>query len=315
MPFAIEQFDLSEYDLVLSSSHAVAKGVLTGPDQLHVCMCYTPIRYAWDFQHQYLRELGLDKGVKGFVIRYLLHKMRIWDHRTSNGVDQFIGISNYISKRIKKVYACDSVVIYPPVDTHFFRFNEDKEDFYITVSRMVPYKRMELIVEAFANMPDKKLIVIGEGPSYNTVSAKATSNIQILGYQPPEVLADLLQKAKAFVFAAEEDFGIAPLEAQSCGTPVIAYGKGGVTETVIDEQSEKCTGLFFDKQEVSSICEAIEKFEAMPVPIKPSACRENALRFSQERFRRELKSFITSQTQDPAEVPLKVASKLYRVSP
>ena len=314
MPLAIEQFDLSQYDLVLSSSHAVAKGVLTGPDQLHICMCYTPIRYAWDFQHQYLQESGLDKGIKGFVARYLLHRIRMWDHRTSNGVDNFIAISKYISRRIKKVYSCDSTVIYPPVDTHFFQYEENKEDYYITVSRLVPYKRVDLIVEAFTKMPDKQLVVIGEGPSSASISAIATSNIQLQGFKNQETLAYLLKNAKAFIFAAEEDFGIAPLEAQSCGTPVIAYGRGGVTETIIGECSEKCTGVFFDKQEASSICDAIKKFESMSTPIKPSVCRENALRFSQERFRREFKSFIQSKLNITAEQQQLAPNKLYGVN-
>ncbi len=183
MPLAIEQIDVSKHDVVLSSSHAVAKGVLTGPDQLHISYVHSPIRYAWDLQHQYLKEAKLDKGLKGLLAKYLLHKIRMWDVRTSNGVDHFIANSKFISRRVKKVYGRDADVIYPPVEVERFDFNDNKEDFYLTASRMVPYKRMDLIVEAFANMPDKRLVVIGDGSEMPKVKKKAASNIEILGYQ------------------------------------------------------------------------------------------------------------------------------------
>lgn len=172
MPLAIEQIDVSKHDVVLSSSHAVAKGVLTGPDQLHISYVHSPIRYAWDLQHQYLKEAKLDKGLKGLLAKYLLHKIRMWDVRTSNGVDHFIANSKFISRRVKKVYGRDADVIYPPVEVERFDFNDNKEDFYLTASRMVPYKRMDLIVEAFANMPDKKLVVIGDGSEMPKVKKK-----------------------------------------------------------------------------------------------------------------------------------------------
>ncbi|HEY5939663.1 MAG TPA: glycosyltransferase, partial [Gemmatimonadales bacterium] len=232
MPFAVEQFDLSTYDLVISSSHAVAKGVLTGPDQLHICMCYSPMRYAWDLQDQYLRESGLDRGAKGMATRWLLHRLRLWDARTADGVDRFIAISNFIARRIWKSYRRESTVIYPPVDVDSLTPGGSREDFYVTASRMVPYKRIDLIVEAFAAMPGKRLVVIGDGPEERRIRGRAGSNVTLLGRQPFEVLHDHLRRARAFVFAAEEDFGIAPLEAQACGTPVIAYGKGGVLETL-----------------------------------------------------------------------------------
>ncbi len=227
MPLAVEQFDLSGYDLVISSSHAVAKGVLTGPDQLHLCMCYSPIRYAWDLQHQYLRESGLDRGLKGWMAKALLHYIRLWDTRTANGVDGFIAISGYIARRIRKAYRRESTVLYPPVDVADFPLRREKEDFYVTASRMVPYKKVDLIVEAFSSMPDKRLVVIGDGPDLAKVRAKAGPNVELLGFASADVLRDHLQRARAFVFAAEEDFGIAPLEAQACGTPVIACGRCG----------------------------------------------------------------------------------------
>lgn len=292
MPLAVEQFDLSGYDIVISSSHAVAKGVLTGPDQLHLCMCYSPIRYAWDLQHQYLHESGLDKGLKGLIAKWMLHKIRLWDCRTANGVDGFIAISDFIKRRIRKVYRREAEVIYPPVDVEGFSLNEAKEDFYLTASRMVPYKKIDLIVEAFSQMPDKKLVVIGDGPDYEKVKAKTKGNVTLLGYQPFGVLKDCMQRSKAFVFAAEEDFGIAPLEAQACGTPVIAFGKGGALETIRGLDSERPTGVFFNEQSMEAIIRSVEIFEEVRDKIRPQNCRENALRFSPERFRAEFASFV-----------------------
>ncbi len=232
MPLAVEQFDLTGYELVISSSHAVAKGVLVGPDQLHICLCHSPIRYAWDLQGQYLKESNLDTGVKSYMVRWLLHRMRIWDFRSASGVDFFVAVSKFISRRIKKTYRRESHVIYPPVDIEKFQLKVDKEDFYLASSRLVPYKKIPLIIEAFNSMPDKKLIVIGDGPDAERCKRLAGNNVVFMGYQSTEVLKDHMQRAKAFVFAAEEDFGIIPVEAQACGTPVIAFGKGGALETI-----------------------------------------------------------------------------------
>jgi glycosyltransferase involved in cell wall biosynthesis len=289
MPLAIEQLDLSAYDVILSSSHAVAKGVLTGPDQVHICMCYSPIRYAWDLQHQYLQESGLNHGLKGWVAKYILHKLRIWDLRTAHGVDQFIAISHFVARRIQKVYRRDSVVIYPPVAIDDFELAENKEDFYLTASRLVPYKKVELIVRSFANMPNKRLIVIGDGPDFDKIAKMATPNVSMMGYQSHAVLRSHLQKARAFIFAAEEDFGIAPLEAQACGTPVIAYGKGGALETICGSHDQRPrTGVFFQEQTVTSLCDAIERFEGLSPPISTQACRSQAEQFSPARFREQL---------------------------
>jgi glycosyltransferase involved in cell wall biosynthesis len=286
MPLAIEQFDLRGYDLVISSSHAVAKGVITGPDQLHICYCHSPMRYAWNLQHQYLKESGLERGVKSWMARALLHYLRLWDSRTANGVDLFITNSRYIARRILKVYRRQAEVIYPPVDVEAFTLRQDKEDFYLTASRMVPYKRIDLIVEAFSQMPDRRLVVIGDGPEMPKVRAKAGPNVTLLGYQPFEVLRDYMQRARAFVFAAEEDFGIVPVEAQACGTPVIAFGKGGVVETVVAGE----TGIFFQDQNVPSLIRAVEEFEKLS--FDPLRVRKNAERFSSERFRREFAALI-----------------------
>ncbi|VUS35583.1 glycosyltransferase family 4 protein [Klebsiella pasteurii] len=292
MPLAIEQLDMSGHDVILSSSHAVAKGVLTGPDQLHISYVHSPIRYAWDLQHQYLRESGLSKGLKGLVAKYLLHKIRVWDYRTANGVDHFIANSKFISRRIHKVYGRSSDVIYPPVDVKNFTLNENKEDYYFTASRLVPYKRIDLIVDAFNEMPDKKLVVIGDGSEMDKIKSKAKKNIEILGYQPNNIMQEHMKNAKAFVFAAEEDFGITPVEAQACGTPVIAFGKGGVLETINSIENIKPTGLFFEKQNPEFIVESVKKFESMQDVFEPIECRRNAEKFSEERFRNEINAYV-----------------------
>jgi glycosyltransferase involved in cell wall biosynthesis len=298
MPLAVEQFDLSSYDIVISSSHAVAKGVLTGPDQLHLCMCYSPIRYAWDLQHQYLRESGLDHGLKGWLAKWLLHRIRLWDIRTANGVDIFIAISHFIERRIRKVYRRESHVIYPPVNIAAFVPSENKSNFYLTASRLVPYKRVDLIVDAFASMPDKRLVVIGDGPDFKKLKAKAGSNVELLGYQSFDVLRDHMQRARAFIFAAEEDFGIAPLEAQACGTPVIAFGKGGALETIRGLDADQPTGIFFAEQTASSIQSAINQFELNLARITVSSCRKNAERFSPERFNGEFQELVMQSWSD-----------------
>lgn len=289
MPLAIEQLDLSGYDLVISSSHAVAKGVITGPDQLHLCYIHTPLRYAWDLQEQYLHAAGLDHGPLSAVARRMLSGLRQWDRNSAMGVDAFAANSQFIARRVWKAYRREATVIYPPVDVDRFVPGPPKEDFYLTASRLTPYKNVELIVRAFAQMPDRRLVVIGDGPQMRTIRQSATPNVIILGYQPTQVLVEYMQKARAFIFAAEEDFGIVPVEAQACGTPVIAFGRGGATETVIDGQ----TGLLFDEQTIASLSDAVKRFETMT--LYPEACRENALRFSPDRFRHEFTTFVDSE--------------------
>jgi glycosyltransferase involved in cell wall biosynthesis len=291
MPFAVEQFDLSSYDVVISNSHAVAKGVLTAGDQLHICYCYTPMRYAWELQHQYLAEAHLDAGLKSLVARWMLHKSRLWDLRTSNSVDQFVACSHYIARRIQKAYRRDSVVIYPNVAVNDFALCEAKSDYYVTCSRMVPYKKINLIVETFASMPKRKLIVIGDGPQYNELLALASPNVTLLGSQPHNVLVHHLQHAKAFIFAAEEDFGIAPIEAQACGTPVLAYGKGGATETVIDG----VTGYLFDEQTPESISKVVDRFERSADRFRPSDIRKHACTFSEAVFKEKFYDLVMGQ--------------------
>lgn len=297
MPLAIEQLDLSGFDIVISSSHAVAKGVLTGPDQIHVSYVHSPIRYAWDLQHQYLRESDLDTSAKGWVAKLILHYLRLWDGRTANGVDHFVANSEFIARRIAKVYRRESQVIYPPVDTEAFTLQTKKKPFYLTASRLVPYKRVPLIVEAFAKMPEHKLVVVGDGPDFERLKSLASPNIELLGYQSSEVLQRYMQEAKAFVFAAEEDFGITLVEAQACGTPVIAFGKGGALETVRGlgadmRDAHAPTGVFFESQTVESICDAVARFEKHREYVSPAACRQNAERFSVARFAREIESYV-----------------------
>lgn len=285
MPLAIEQLDVSAYDVVISSSHAVAKGILTGPDQVHISYVHSPIRYAWDLQHQYLQQSKLTNGPKSAMARLILHYIRNWDIRTSNSVDGFVANSGFIARRIKKVYQRDSKVIFPPVDVDAFSLCTDKDDFYLTASRMVPYKKIDLIVEAFARMPERKLVVIGDGPDMQKIRAKAGANVEIMGYQPFKVLKEKMSRAKAFVFAAEEDFGISVVEAQACGTPVIAYGKGGALETVRDLSETRPTGMFFDEQNAESIIAALARFDDHVTCFSPIDCRANAEQFSAAHFR------------------------------
>lgn len=298
MPIAIEQLDLSEYDIIISSSHAVAKGIITGPNQIHISYVHSPIRYAWDLQHQYLKEANLIKGIKSLFAKIILHYIRSWDYRTSNGVDIFIGNSNFICKRIKKVYNRDAITIYPPVAVQKFNNElkyEDKKDYYITASRLVPYKKIDLIAKAFTKMPDKKLIIIGDGPDRNKILniASQFSNITYLGYQDDKILRKKIAEARAFVFAAEEDFGIIPVEAQAAGTPVIAFGKGGALETVIDLESESNgTGVFFKEQTIESICDAINRFENKLNLISKKNLEKNASKFDETEFKRKIASVV-----------------------
>jgi glycosyltransferase involved in cell wall biosynthesis len=287
MPYAIEQFDLNEYDLIISSSHAVAKGALTRSDQLHISYVHTPIRYAWDLQHQYLKEANLERGIRSLIARIILHYIRLWDQSSAHRVDVYAANSHYVARRICKFYGKSSTVIYPPVEIDQFELSTQREDFYLTVSRFVPYKKVGLIIEAF-NRLNLPLIVIGDGPEWDSIRARAGGNIQLLGQQSTHELVGYMQRCKAFVFAANEDFGIAPVEAQATGAPVIAYGRGGVTETVIPGS----TGIFFDEQSPESLAEAVHGFEQTAGNFDPDAIRQNAARFGSDRFREQFHDFV-----------------------
>jgi len=287
-PLAIEHFDVSKYDVILSSSHCVAKGVLTHPEQIHICYCHTPIRYAWDLYHEYLRASNLNRGLKGIFARWCLHYLRGWDVYSSKRVDHFIANSRFVARRIEKFYNRKATVIYPPVDTNFYSLSQKKDNYYLAASRLVSYKKMEMIVEAFSHLPDHKLIMIGDGPEAKKIRAKATKNVEFVGFQPNHILREYMQKAKAFVFAALEDFGIAPIEAMACGTPVIALGKGGTAETVIPEK----TGLLFEQQTALDIQRAILRFEKIQNQFDPIVIHHHATTFSSERFRNEFQQFV-----------------------
>ena len=294
MPIAVEQFDLSAYDLILSSSYCVAKGVLTGPEQVHLSYVHTPIRYAWHLQHQYLAEMHIDKGLASICVRAVLHYMRIWDLRSAVNVDMILANSEYVGHQISRMYRQEFAVLPPPVEVDRFVLETTKDDYYVTASRLVPYKRTDLIVESFAHMPGRKLLVVGDGPDMKRIQAAARghSNIQILGYQSDEELRRLVSKAKAFVFAAIEDFGISPLEAQASGTPVICLGRGGSLETIQPLDSEDPTGVYFYEQTREALIEAVDQFELHGHRIKPASCRRNAERFATERFRSGLKHLV-----------------------
>lgn len=288
-PLAIEQFDLKTFDLVISSSHCVAKGVIIHPHQLHICYCHTPMRYAWDLMHEYLQDANLTKGFKAKLIKLILHYLRGWDVSSSFRVDHFIANSHFIKKRIEKFYGKKADVIYPPVDVESFFLHEKKEEYYVAAGRLVPYKKMDLIVEAFSEMPDKKLIVIGDGPERKKIEMKAKKNIELLGYKTNEELKYYIQRAKGFVFGALEDFGIVPIEAMASGTAVIAFGKGGAKETIIPYE----TGLFFNEQTTASIKEAVHLFETLSWD--PKKCRNQAEKFSKEKFNRQFHHFVINR--------------------
>lgn len=294
-PFAIEQFDLRGYDVVISSSHCVAKGVLTKADQLHICYCHSPIRYCWDMYNEYLEESHLDKGFKSWLVRLMLHPIRQFDAIAGSRVDYYISNSDYVGQRIRKTYRRKATTIHPNIDISNFELCNDKKEYYLASSRLVAYKKIDTIIEAFNQMPDKKLVVIGGGPNLEAYRKLANANVTVMGYQPFDVLKDKMQHAKAFVFAADEDFGMIPIEAQSCGTPVIAYGHGGSLETVNGGK----TGLFFYEQTPEAIVEAVNKFEAMgSQPFAPADCRQWAEGFSEERFKREIKEFVEEKYEE-----------------
>lgn len=294
MPLAVEQFDLTGYDLVISSHHAVAKGVITGPDQLHVSYVHSPMRYAWDLQARYLEERGLRWGAMGLYTRWLLHRLRNWDARSASGVDLFVANSRYIARRVQKAWRREALVLNPPVAVEKFRLSSERQDFYLVVSRFVPYKRIDLIAEAFSRMPDRRLIIVGEGEGDAAIRVAATgcANIEIRKPVRIDELVALMGQARAFVFAAAEDFGIVMAEAQACGTPVIAYGVGGACDIVIGEDETNPTGLLFPEQTAEAIVAAVRTFEQNRYRIHAETCRANAMRFSEEEFRRRFVEII-----------------------
>ncbi len=287
LPFftsAVESFDVSTHDLILSTSHCVAKGVRRRSPARHLCYCFTPVRYAWGFFDEYF---GQKKGMVRKLIQFFLEKLRRWDKATVDRVDEFVAISHHVRKRIESFYGRPARVVYPPVDTDFY-FQDPKvgvEDFYLIVSALVPYKRVDLAISAF-KQNGKKLVVIGDGPERQRLETAASDNIRFLGWQSDEILRDYYRRCRALVFPGEEDFGIVPVEVQACGRFVIAYGKGGATETVLDG----VTGVFFNALSAESMNEALSRFERLS--LESSGARKNAEKFNQHRFQQEMESII-----------------------
>ena len=295
-PRAIESFDVSGFDVVISSSHAVAKGVRTSASQLHVCYCYSPMRYAWDLRDQYLAQVGLHGGLRGSVARRMLDRLAAWDLRASSRVTTFVAISKYIAARIARCYGREAAVIYPPVDLPTTLATGPREPgLYVTVSRLVPYKRIDVIAAAFRELPNRRLVIVGEGSERERIEAAAGPNVRLAGQLDDAGRNALLARAEAFVFAADEDFGIAPIEAQAHGTPVIGYRKGALIETVAGLDEARPTDVFFEAQTPEAIAGAIRAFEDSKARIDPGDCRESAGRFSSDRFRGEFAAFIAQQ--------------------
>jgi glycosyltransferase involved in cell wall biosynthesis len=308
---AVETHDVTAADLIVSNSHAFAKGVLTTGPQLHVSYVQSPMRYAWDLHHQYLADYKLDRGLKGILARWMFHRLRLWDRQTANNVDLFLANSRHVQKRIWRTYRRRSRVLYPPVRTALYTLQTAKEDFYVTVSRLVSYKRIDLIVEAFRAMPQRKLVVIGSGPELAAIRQRCPPNVELMGWQSDAVVQDHLGRAKAFVFAAHEDFGISPLEAQACGTPVIAYGIGGARETVRDLHTlPQPTGLLFPQQTTASLIDAVQRFEDAGPVFSPQACRDWAETFSEERFEREFSEVVEKAWDLWRKSPLELENAL-----
>jgi glycosyltransferase involved in cell wall biosynthesis len=293
LPLAIEQLDLRGYDIILSSSHAVAKGVLTTAEQMHVCYCHAPMRYAWDMTFDYLNHNRAGRGIPGYFTRYLLHRLRLWDTLSANRVDHFLANSHTTARRIWRAYRRQATVIYPPVAVDRFPYSTQKQDFYLTVSRLVGYKKIPLIVRAF-NQLGLPLVVIGSGPELELVRQIAQPHIQVLGWQTDAIVAQYMSQARAFVYAAYEDFGIAPVEAQACGTPVIAYRSGGTRETVKDlrQHGRVATGMLFPDQTEAAIVAAVEYFEQHRGTISPEVVRSHAWNFRPEVFQQQYEEFV-----------------------
>ncbi len=291
MPFAIESMDVRRHDVVLSISHAVAHGIKTHKDQLHISYICTPMRYAWHLQDDYLHLHHLDKPLIGSAARLTLGLLRRWDRESASRADHLLAISQWTAKKIKQAWGRNSYVIYPPVDTHRFSPAQTRDDFYLFVSRLVPYKMTAEIIKAF-NKLQLPLVIVGNGPEITNLRMLAKDNIRLLGHQPDAVVTDLMNHAKAFVYMAVEDFGIAMVEAQAAGCPVIAYDKGGAAEIVKDKE----TGVLFHEQSAESLIEAVESFQRRALNNK--AIQENAIRFSTERFYREFSAYFEKAAEN-----------------
>jgi glycosyltransferase involved in cell wall biosynthesis len=297
-PFAVEQYDLRQYDVVISFSAAFSHGVLTGPDQLHICYKHTPMRYAWSGYFEYMQSPRVQAKWKNWLARYAIHRLRRWDYLAAQRPDFMIANSIEVQQRIKKYYRRDAIVINPPLEIPKTDLANHivKEDYYFTMSRMVHYKRIDLIVKAFTEIPHRRLIVAGSGPESVNIKklSKNSPNIKLMGFVDESNKFELLRKAKALVFAAHEDFGIVPIEAQACGTPVIAYGKGGCLETVVNEK----TGLFFNEHTIDSLKEAVERFSKAEHLFDPLVIRKHAEKFSKKVFVTKFQQFVDEKYKE-----------------
>lgn len=287
-PAAIDRLDLSNYDLILSASYAVAKGVRTRPDQVHVCYMHTPMRYAWVNESGYLKDHGLVRGPKAFLARKTLEYLRKWDLKSNPSIDRFIANSANVAQRVKGLYQRDADILLPPVDTELFTLGTGPRTHYIAANRMVPYKRVDRMVEAFRRCPQRKLIVCGEGPERGNWEAEAPDNVRFLGHVEQAEFIGLLQGAKALITAADEDLGLTPLEAQACGTATIALRKGGYLETVSDGMN----GVFFNSAEPAEIVAALDRFEAQGVTRSPEELRAGMTTYSSQHFREQYMAFV-----------------------
>ena len=284
MPLALEQLDLRDYDLVISSESGPAKGVITSPDTLHVCYCHSPMRYIWDMYPDYL---AAQAGPVRLLMRPLFHYLRLWDQASADRVDHFVANSHYVARRIEKVYRRQARVIHPPVDVAQFEVSSSSEDFYLLLGQLVNYKRADLAVEAFTRM-GKPLVVIGEGEQMDALKAKAGANVCLLGRQPFEVIKDHYRRCRALVFPGLEDFGIVPVEAMASGKPVIAYGRGGALETVVEGK----TGVFFREQTVEALMEAVARFESMENAFSAEEIARHAACFDITHFKRAFSGLV-----------------------
>lgn len=289
MPQAIEEFDFSDYDVVISSSNSFAHGVITSPKTLHICYCHSPMRYAWDWSNEYLKENNASRGLKSIIIRAVISKIRIWDRITADRVDLWLANSINVARRINKYYKKDSIVVYPPVDIPVTEKAIKEKLYYFISSRLEPYKKIDLAVKAF-NKNGKLLYIAGDGSQFQFLRSVAKPNIKFLGWQSTDSVFNYLEKAKAFIFPGEDDFGIAPVEAMAAGVPVIAYKKGGVLETIIENK----TGIFFDEESPSSLGESISRFEKLVFDSKE--CKKQAEKFSKERFKNKILNIINKHS-------------------
>jgi glycosyltransferase involved in cell wall biosynthesis len=293
-PAAIESFDLSQYDLVMSSSAAFSKGIIVHPHQRHISYVHTSIRYAWDQTFEYLHQTPLSRPPLGMLLRLALHNLRVWDTRTANSPDILLANSSMVKRRIEQVYGRSAVVLPPPVDVDSFPLCVDKDDYFVVASRLVPYKRIDIVVDAFTQMPNRRLLVVGDGPEMARLKARAGANVAFMGHVKHSALVEMIRHAKAFIFASCEDFGIVMAEAQAAGTPVLAFHRGGARDIVVTSEQGPPTGVLFTDQSAAAVKDAVERFCATYRAFSPQTCHDNAERFSSQNFRSRLSQIIST---------------------